>query len=210
MAIIRLEALAALADAIACDVAGLAGAICVGQADPGHEIDFPSLALKPIRWTYFPHQADEAFDPAPDRVVMNVGYWEGDVQLILGARTAYRRYELEQQIIDLFLSTPLQPGILNTPVLACRDKLGPFLASWQLEADSWQNEAAFDQQFYSTIVVTGVLPALVTRKHSYTIEQLQLGLATESDVAADPATFNTQSSIEVVQVQADGSIQPVP
>lgn len=210
MAVIRLDALDALAQAIACGVPALSGAICVGQADPSHELAFPSLAIKPIRWTYSPHQAEEHFDPAPDRVVMDVGYWEGDVQLILGAKTAFRRYELEQQVIDLFLSKPLAPGVLDTPVLACRDKLGEYIASWELESDSWEDNAAFDQEFFSTIIVTGVLPALVTRKGSYTIEQLQLGLTEELGLAADPATFNTLPEIEVVQVQSDGSIQPVP
>lgn len=210
MAIIRLEALKQLSAAISCEIPELDGNICEGQADASHKLAFPHLVLKPIRWTYVPHQAEEVYDSAPDRVVMNVGAWEGEVQLILGHKHAYGRYELEQELLDLFLSTPMQPGILNTPVLACREKLGPFTASWELDADAWQNEAAFDQQFYSTLFITGILPALVTRKDAYTIEQLQLGLTEDFDVSVNAQTLNTLSQIDVVQVNSDGTIQPVP
>lgn len=209
MAIIRLSALEALRNKIALDAPGLEGNICVGQADPGEELEFPSLAIKPIRWTYDPHQADEFFVSAPDRVVVDVGAHEAEVQLILGAKTAFKRYELEQEVIDIFLGTPMQPGILNTPVIDCKDKLGEFVASWELETDQWGNEAAFDQEFFSTIIVTGIIPALVTRRQAYRIEQLQLGLSEDFNVVVDETTFNTLPQIDVVKVNQDGTFTPL-
>ena len=210
MAIIRLSALEALVKHITCEIPELEGQVCVGQADASHDLTFPSLFVKPISWTFNPFQAEEVYDPAPDRVVMNVGYWEGEVQLQLGAVTAYQRYELEQKLIDLFLETAMAPGVLETQVTDCRDKLGPFWAAWYLESDRWEDESAFDQQFYSTIIAEGVLPALVTRKGAYTIRQLQLGITEDFNLTVDETTFNTNPAVDVVQVNEDGTISAVP
>lgn len=208
MAVIRLEALRQLAAKIRCEVAEFVSA-CIGQADPSRRETFPSLSIQPGPWIYNPHQADEHHDPAPDRVVMNVGYHEGTIELRIGAATSYQRALLEQKVLDVFLGTPLKPGVLLTPVLAC-PALGDFTAAWTLEEDRWIEEFAFDNDWYSQISVIGVVPALVTRKNSHTIEQLQLGLTEDFGVAVDENTFNTTQGIEVVQVNQDGTISPVP
>jgi len=209
MAIIRLEALRGLELAITCAIPELEGRVCVGQAPAGHPLGFPSLQIDPRRWTYFPDQALETYEPAPNAVVMNVGRHQADITIRIGASNLYKRYELEQKLLDLFLSTPLHPGVLFAQVTAC-EALGPFTAAWELDTDEWRDEKAFDKEFYSNVTVLGIIPALVTRRDAYTIDQLQLGL----NITPTPTDGNlppfTPPGVEVVQVNSDGTITPVP
>lgn len=207
MAIVRLEALRGLEQAIVCAIPELEGKICLGQAEAGHTLGFPSLVMDPRRWTYFPDQAEEVFEPSPDAVVMNVGRHEADIEIRIGAATHHKRMELEQKIIDLFLSTPCHPGVLFATITRC-EALGPWLAAWELDADEWRDERAYDQEFYSHVTVKGIIPALVTHRGVYTIEQLQLGL----DVTATPDSTPAPAfgpPVEVVQVNENGTITPV-
>lgn len=208
MAIVRLEALNHLRDAIVCAIPELRNRVCVGQRDAGGDLGFPHMVLDPIRWKYEPHQADEVFDPAPDRVVVNVGYHEGTVQIRIGAKNAYERMELEQKVLDVFLSPALSPGVLVTPVLTC-PALGEFVASWVLDNDEWDDRQAFSQQYYSQVVCTGVVPALVTRGSSHTIEDLRLGLTENFDSTIDEDNFDTSPLLEIVTINQDGSIEAV-
>jgi len=202
MAVVRVEALRKLGKAITCAIPELEGRICFGQAAPNHTLDFPSIAIDPRRWKYFPDQASEQFEPSPSAVVMNVGRHEADIEIRIGHKTLFQRYELEQKVLDLFLGTPGHPGILLTQITAC-EALGHWTAAWELEADEWQDERAFDQQFYSLIAVTGIIPALVTRREVHTIEQLQLGL----DLSGQDSTLPI-SAVEIVQINPDGTISP--
>ena len=206
MAIVRLEVLKQLSAAITADVPDLAGKVCVGHAGASKLLSFPHMVILPIRWKYTPFQADEVHEPAADRVVMNVGYHQSIVQVRLGAKTQHERYALEQQVIDVFLSTPMRPGVLLTEVTSCPE-LGDFTASWELDNDEWEDAKAFDSQFYSIIVLDATIPALVTRTGAWTIEQIQLGI-TDMLSAVDADNFNTDPPVEVVQIHADGSISP--
>lgn len=207
MAVVRIEAITQLAKAIGLVLPELAGRICLGQADPRKPLAFPSLAIDPVRWVYHPDQALEVFE-STHAVVINVGRHQGDVQLIVGAATLAERWTMEQTLIDLFLSTPLHPGILITPVTAC-EHLGPFKAVWELESDEWRDERAFSQAFYSQLMLTATLPALVTRHETYTIDQLQLGLhVTPTPNDGDPPAI-TDTTVELVTVNEDGTITAV-
>lgn len=202
MAVVRLEALRALANTLAACLPQLEVGVCVGQRPYGSVQGWPNISVYPFRWTYTPHQALEVYEPAPDTVIMDVGHHTASVQVRIGAATAGERYELEQAFLDVFLGTPLKPGVLITRVTAC-ENLGPFVAAWTLDDDDWDDERAFDSEYYSTITLTGVIPALVTRRGAYTIEQLQLGITpdlTQTDM--DPPT-------QVVQVNEDGTISAV-
>jgi hypothetical protein len=204
VAVVRIEALRKLGKAIECAIPELTGKICYGQAAANHTLEFPSLVIDPRRWKYHPDQAAEVFEPSPNTVVMNVGRHEADIEIRVGHKTLFQRYELEQKLLDLFLGTPGHPGILLTQITAC-EALGQWLAAWELEADEWRDERAFDQQFYSLIAITGIIPALVTRREVHTIEQLQLGL----DLSGPDSTLPiTSPLVEVVQINPDGTISP--
>lgn len=204
MAIVRLEALSQLRTRITCAVPALKDRVCVGQAPGSREIRWPSLAINPVRWSYVPDQALQHSAPAPDRAIMNVGRHEATVQLRLGASDLHTRMALEQEIVDLFLSTPLHPGVLLTDVVACPLE---FTAAWELGEDEWRNELAFDKAYYSITTITGIIPALVTRLDAWTIDQLQLGSAVNDDFG--DSTFGPPG-VEVVRIAEDGTITPAP
>lgn len=207
MAILRLEALTALAKHIACEIPELPfEKICIGQQDPNHPLEFPHLTIKPIRWNFNPRQAEEVFVPTFDRVVMNVGNWECETQWILGTKTVFERFKLEEKLWQLLMVREGAPGVLVLPVTACPD-LGRFVTSWELETDAWENEAAFDIQFYTTLDITGVIPVLITRQSAFTIEDLRLGIS--HDLAGEAATVFASPNTEVLRIDESGSLQPV-
>jgi len=204
--IVRLEALRQLEALILCRIPELKGRICVGQATSPHELEFPSLTLLPRKFVYHPDQADESFSPGPGCVVFNVGRHEGELHLRLGATSLYQRARLEQLLIDLFLETPLHPGVLFSQVTAC-ENLGPFTAAWEFEDDEWRDEGAFDAQFYSQITLAAIIPALVTRRGVYDITKLQLGL--DFSTEGDPPAI-TDPQVELVTINQDGTLGPAP
>lgn len=207
MAVLKIEGLRGLEALIVCEVPELQGQTCVDQAAPSHDLSFPSLALTIERSRYLPDQEDEHHEPSPNAVVLNVGRHVQDIKLRLGTASTFQRAEIEQKIMNLFLGEEGHPGILFTQLTTC-EELGPFVAAWELEEEDWQSEKAFDRQLYSELKVTGILPALVTRRGVYTIEQLQLGLdigPTVDLTAAAPAFADTT----VVQINEDGTITPL-
>jgi len=206
MAVIKIEGLRAFEALIACEIPELKDQTCIDAAGPGHDLGFPSLSIEVTRSRYMPDQEDDVFSPSANAVVLNVGRHLQDIVLRLGAATTFQRGELEQKIMDLFLETDGHPGILFTQLTACED-LGPFVASWELEEEDWQNEKVFDRQAYSVIKVVGILPALVTRRGVYTMEQLQLGLefGPQLDLSSTPPDFATT---DVVTINEDGTFTP--
>ena len=207
MAVLKIEGLRALEALIVCEVPELEGQTCVDQAGAGHDLGFPSLSLTIERSRYLPDQEDEHYEPSPNTLVLNVGRHVQDIKLRLGARTTFKRAELEQKIMDLFLETEGHPGVLFTQLTAC-EELGPFVGAWELEEEDWQSEKAFDRQLYSELKVTGILPALVTRREVYTIEHLRLGMEVGPTVdLTDPAPDFLATA--VVEINEDGTFTPL-
>lgn len=201
--VVRHESLHALAEYVACNIPELDGQICVGQADPGHRQTFPSLAIDPVRWAYFPDQAAEVSSPAFDRVIHNVGRHESVVQLRIGAATVGERRELEQRVLDLFLSTPLHPGVVLVTVRRC-EAVGPFVASFTLDEDEWQDEMVFDGKAYSVVTATAIVPALATRLDAFPMNELEIGLSQSLESESIDADFPADA--EVVAVEEDGTV----
>ena len=207
MAVVKLEGLRHLAELIACDVPELNGMICVDQAAPSHRLEFPSMSIRIERSKYWPDQEDIHYECSPNSVVLNVGRHIQELRLRLGASSSSQRGAIEQKIINLFLVTDGHPGIIFSQLTACSE-LGPFTAAWELEDEDWQNEKAFDRQLYSELKITGILPALVTRRGVYNMNQIQLGLdiGPMVDPTSDPPEFST---LEVIQINEDGTFSPV-
>lgn len=207
MAVLKIEGLRALEAIIECEIADLKGKICLDQSSPGHDLGFPSLSITIEGSKYFPDQEDEHFIPSANAVVLNVGRHVYQLKLRLGAATPYQRAALEQQVLDLFLVTDGHPGVIFTSISSCAE-LGAFVAAWELEGDEWQDEKVFDRQAYSELEVTGILPALVTRRGVYTIEQLQLGtdIGPSVDPTSAPPAFD---STEILSINEDGTFTPL-
>lgn len=208
MGVVRLEAMRGLQNAIVTAAPKLEGHIFVGQAPPDKKACFPALVIDPVRFRYFPDQADEHFDSGADRVVLRVGRHEGTIQLRLGAATFGERCELEQKLLDLFLSQEMRPGVLLTEITACPD-LGDFVAAWEFEDDQWSDERAFDKEYWSIMTVTAQIPALVARGGVYRIEDLRLGITDDFVTAYTSSTFDTSSKVKRVRINENGTLTPL-
>ena len=207
MAIIKIEALKYLAAELATLVPELEGHICVGAALPNHDLALPSLAIVPAGgWRWSADQEDEVGSLGPDRAVVRVGVHEVTLQLQLSAATPEERYVLEQAIEQAFFATEGHAGIIFGDVKACEDDFGVFQASFMLDETTWRDGKAFTNQLWSYLEVHGSIPALATRAGAYAMNEIRLGLTEVFDTTVTIATFTTDTDIERVRVNADGTI----
>lgn len=203
---VKEAALRALGELIQSQVPELQELLCDEQADPGHHLMLPSLAIIPIRWVYNPCNAEEGHEPSPDTLVMDVGWHEGPVQLILTCETAGQRAELEQKIVNMFLGEELSPGVRVVTVDTIPE-LGTFYASFDYDEDAWEEGDKFEGRSQSIMRLTGSVPALTTRQDAHPMNTVQTGvLESADDVEIEDNEF--PSGTEVVEVAEDGSITP--
>lgn len=203
--LVRIEALKALGDAIVAVAPELTGHVSIGQAPPASKQVYPSLAIVAPRLRFYPAQALEHAELANNVVIYNVGAHEGPVQLRLLSATLQERWTIEAKVLDLFLATPMRPGIAVVPVTSNPD-VGQWLAAFELDSDDWGDAAAFDHEYESLLSVNAVIPALVARSPVYKIETLRLQLA---DIATvDNSARYAPPGVEVVVVNEDGTLSP--
>ncbi len=204
MAIVKLEALTALAAAIATAVPALAGKITIHQSVPSKIETFPNLAIVLSgRMVFDPHQRALHEDLGGNVVVWNVGAHEGPVQWRVTASTAIERSTLEAALIDFAMSRVGSPGIVVVPVTASA-LLSAWVAAFEYEDSTWMDQRALEREYESVITLNAIIPALVTDS-AYEITTLLLGLTGDFDTTFTPDTF---SSIGLVQINDDGTITP--
>ena len=202
MSLIRIRALQKLADQIALCVPALKGKICGGAAEAPKRLGFPSLGIYAVRFRYFPDQALLFKETGLSTAVFNVGRVEATVQLRLGAQTAQRRYELEQQIMEnVFWADLSRPGVVLFSVEDCHDAVVAFEA----DAEEWDDERAFDKKWYSTMTVMAQLPALVRKGGIPTMEEIRLTLTEDLSTPIESIPAGEQ---ETVSIATDGTITP--
>jgi hypothetical protein len=221
MSLIKIKVLQRLADLIGSEIKELKGQICAGPAGRDHALKFPSLAIVPGRFSFYPEQADEndyvkgrVNDVAPKTTAFNVGRWEGFIELRLGEKTPFKRYELEYKLENLFLGTTtgtdpvyrdkyyeLRPGTLLIDVPECYGARCAF----SIEDDVWENEMVFTNEWYSIMRIQTILPAIITRKPIHTIDTVHLSLTSDLDTAiTSPSVL--PSDTETKAIDQDGNI----
>lgn len=211
MAVVKIEALRWLRERIECAIPELVGKVCVGQSPPNHALGFPSLAIIPAGpWRLrIDQDDDQVFVPAPGRVIVRLGYHEVRVQLQLCTATPEERYELAQRIeMEVFQATEMHPGIVYGNVTALAEDFGEVEASAELDDEEWQDGKAFGGQSWSYIAVRVFVPALATRKGVYSMKTIKLGLTDVFGSTVTSSSFNTDTDIERVTVDEDGTISP--
>lgn len=216
MAILKINALQRLRDVIASEIKELKGNICAGPGTQDHKEVFPSLAIVPIRFSFYPDQADEHDYISGANAVeangltyFNVGRWEGTLELRLGEKTPFKRYEFEHRIEQIFLGNvtgtgpdyvdqgrDMRPGILLVDVPECKAR-----CAFELEDDAWENEKVFSNKWYSVLRINAVLPALVEAKSPPLIENLYLSLT--HDLETDASLLSDEDTETVVITEGD-------
>lgn len=201
MAVVKLECFKQLQAAIAAAAPGLETVLV--RRKNGVAECIPNLIITPLRLRYVPDQEEERPNSNPSSIVIDVGNFEGLVQLRMTTTSLGDRYEHEQRIHDLFLSPEGHPGVLMTPVTTC-PQYGAFMASWELDDEEWSDAKASDGRYESVIVLNACIPALATRI-AHTIRELRLGVTSEMDAEFTPSTF-AEPAVELVQINSDGTI----
>lgn len=195
----RLEAIRWLSEYIQQEIPALLGNVCEVQGEPGHQLGNSSLAITPIQFEYLPSQASNLVATLPDRVVLDVGEYQGLLQLRITTGTLGLRYSLEEKILRLFIGTPLAPGILVGTITTC-DEFGPFQVSFELNETEWNDARAADRQYSAIITVNSHSPALTIRTDAYAMQTVEVG----TEVG------NTNSPTETIVIDEDGSFEQTP
>lgn len=208
-AVVRIEALRALAALIELEIPQLAGHVCAGQAPSSEDEELPNLSIQPGKWTFLPEQAREHAVLPGNVVVYEVGNHEAPCVLSIVAPTTGERWALEALVLDLFhrATHPLTgmrlPGVLAIQVSALPE-LSRWACSFELEEDEWIDTAAFDRRYESRIHLTATIPTLTIDRPVYTIDQLVLSVAQ----IPSPAATSPTAPPELVTINPDGTLQP--
>lgn len=190
----------AVANYLAANVTGLAGKVTAGQVGPEQETQFPSATIEPSGFQFVPEDPDEVLEET-DGSIQTVGEFQGLAELKLYATTRVMREEYEQRITDLFLSQQDSPGTLyvDTETLTVSNVATLYSAQIKvrMESEDWEEEYTFENRRYSFIDLSFAYPALV-RRAAVDIDSLQLALA-----------GLTGNPVETIEIQEDGTIEPV-
>lgn len=222
---IKLCALERLGEVIEREVTALRGRVCAGPSDRAHRRVFPNLAIVPETFTFQPWESDPVDprtgldrEPTPGTTIHQVGEWIGQFRLELGAAEPKTRAVLEELVERAFLSgagsavDPLYPdagkemrsGAILIDAADCYGARMAFL----LSEDSWSQEMAFGDEWFSIMRVDVELPALVPRYKVGRIRDLRLYLTEDMQVISSPAALPADA--QKVRINADGSIAVIP
>lgn len=207
MAIVKLDALNALAAAIATAVPALAGKVVVQQAVSSKIESWPNLSISLAGKMEF-NPADRLLqqDLGNNVVVWNVGAHEGPLQMRLVATSSRERMDLEQQVIDFAMARDLGPGVIVVPVVSAA--VINWTAAFEYEDSQWQDVRAIEREYDAVLTFNAVIPALVTQSPVYDINKLFLGLTDDMTSTVTAQSFTTDPSIAVVSINQDGTLSP--
>jgi len=192
----RRACLESLADALS-KVVPSGTTVEVGNADWEEPACLPLVRVIPQRFDFEPWQEEERDDTQPTRLFLDVGTFSGTVELRAAAKSKREREELEDLILNWFLSRELSPGVQVT-VIPSGLKVGGAVTTYQapcsfeMSGSEWQEEMAFQNRRYSFIDVDAHFPALVMREPVYTIDQLILALDSDDNGTVDFETIVTE------------------
>jgi hypothetical protein len=157
-------ALKALADYIVAYVPQL-DMVHVGHADPEDLDGTPCASLIPSRTMFDAHLGvDEIEDAATGASLLDVGVWEGTVELRVSGKNQPQREQLETAITNLFMSRARRGTlVVTTPQLIVNNILTVYQApvAFSLMGSNWEEEAVWEKKRYSYITLQFSYPALI-------------------------------------------------
>lgn len=206
MPVVKIDALANLATAIAAAVPSVTATIEIQQAPSAVIEAFPNIAIIiPGKLVLDPAQRILQQDLGGGVVVWNVGAHEGPIQIRITAASKAERGTIEQTVIDLLLGREGSPGVL--PVAITSTDLVQWVAAFEYEDASWDDTRAQEREYEAIITCNAVIPALVVTSGVTSIDKLLLGFTEDFSSSFTPASFGPPLAA-LVQINADGSISP--
>jgi hypothetical protein len=175
-------------------------------ADWEEPTKFPAVRVLPGKFTFDPWQEQEVDDTQATNLFLEVGEFEGNVEIRVSARHKIQREQIEDTILNWFLSRAYTPGVQVT-TLPSGQTVGGIATTYQancafsLEDEEWREEMVFADKRYSFLDVEAWFPALVVRTGVSTIQSLRLVM--EADVAADVTVTTPNASAEEGLLVAD-------
>lgn len=197
----------AVAAYLGTQIASLSGKISSLQEGPESITTWPSVALLPSTFTFEPSDPLEVYwNKTEDdkQVVVDVGEFDGTIELQLYTNTRAMREQYEQVILDLFLSQEGSPGTIFVPTLPLivngyQSLYTPHIKV-RLDTEDWREEFSFDTRRYMFLDLSLAFPALTTYTAA-TLTDLQIAIV---------GTLNSDTPDETVEINQDGSISPPP
>lgn len=205
MPVVKVDALAKLAAALAA-LPGFPSSVEVQQAPSAAIEAYPNVAIVvPSKLVYDPAQRILQQDLGGGNVVFNVGAHEGPIQIRIVADSTLQRSTLEQLAINLLLGREGSPGVL--PLAITSTDLVEWVAAFEFEDSSWSDVNALEREYEAIITCNAVIPALVVVSGVTDIDTLILGMTEDFATTFTPTSFSPPL-VELVQINADGSISP--
>lgn len=199
----------AIASYLASNVTGLADRVSAVQEGPEKIAEFPSVALLPSTFVFNPSDYDEVYnnDDAGDLpLVIDVGEFEGLLELQLYAKSKPERELYEQRIMDLFLSQEGSPGTLfiTLPTLTINGVVTLYEPEIKVRLDNeeWNEEMSFEAKRYSFLDLQVAFPALTSRDVP-TIEDLQVVF----EQIADNEVFEVETTSVIGEAVSQTSLE---
>lgn len=167
---------------------------------------FPAVRVLPGKFTFDPWQEQEVDDTQATNLFLEVGEFEGNVEIRVSATSKFQREQIEDTILNWFLARAYTPGVQVT-TLPPGQTVGGIATTYQancafsLEDEEWREEMVFAAKRYTFLDVEAWFPALVVRTGVPTIQSLRLAM--EADVAADVTVTTPNTSAEEGLLVAD-------
>lgn len=202
MSLVKRAACDALAQFIQTQIPELAGSVFALWSDEEAEAVYPSVALVPGKLVLNPWQEDEVDDTDPEVLVLEVGDFEGDVELRVYAKSAPERERIGQLVQDLWFQREGAPGVLVTQTAPVplnvsgtqTATIAPALAAFTIDDETWQEERVFSKKRFDFMTVGLQLPCLVARAVP-TITSVQVTLAVENDLTQPYSSADDDGTI---------------
>lgn len=167
---------------------------------------FPAVRVLPGKFTFDPWQEQEVDDSQATNLFLEVGEFEGNIEIRVSARSKKERETIEDAILNWFLSREYTPGVQVT-TLPSGQVVGGIATTYQancafsLEDEEWREEMVFSDKRFTFLDVEAWFPALVVRTGVATIQSLRLVM--EADVSADVTVTTPNPSAEEGLLVAD-------
>jgi len=189
--------------------------VVVGQEDPDVGPDYPQIVILPQRLSFEPNSMPDELDLedeglAADQAVLDVGSWNGMLEIRVACKDKPQREAMQEAIAALFMAGGVDPastrrGILvtTTPALTFGATVTTYEApcAFSLMGGTWNEELVFDKKRYHFMQVDVCVPALVLWEGVYTIEEYHLALTHDMD-SVNPIL------LDAISVDEDGVVTP--
>lgn len=173
--------------------------VCAGPSTAEHKRKLPSLAIIPVNFKISLDQEDEWEDVGDTGAIIFCGRYDALFQLKVGGRSPDERATIADTITKLFFQREGAPGLIVREIADCHNAI----VSYELDGESWRDEAGFSDKWFSIQTINVVTPILVERGAVHTMQEIRM--CVRAYVAESFESLETLTQ-ECVAVDEDGNV----